>query len=1566
MIDARITDQGGEPQLEGCHPAIADWFREKFGLPTDIQRRTWKPVSAGEHVLLAAPTGSGKTLAALLPCLNGIARRKEEQPEQAAAGVRLLYVTPLKALNNDIHEHLLGFVRELEPYGQQYARTTGGTWSGISAGVRTGDTTQSTRASMLRNPPDVLVTTPESLFLLLASQKARQTLRTVEQVIVDEIHDLAADKRGMHLTVSLERLEALCGRPVQRIGVSATINPMERIARYLGGWTEQPTTPEPETGEIEAGAEEGLTALGVGHAGKAGAPLTPRPVTIVESPMAKTFDVTVTMPEIAGAGGKRSELWTIIAGRLIELMEGSRSVLIFVNNRRLCERVTLHLNDYTGTETARSHHGSVSRERRLETERALKDGSLRCLVATSSLELGIDVGHVDLVIQIDSPQSAASGIQRIGRAGHSVGDVSRGIIVVRHRGQLAECAVLAKEIAARRVEPIEIPAGSIDVFCQQTAAMVAERDWLLDELLALIGRSDSFREVSRERLLDMLNVLAGYYPHCRPLLHWDREQGLLSGVRRTLSAVLTGSGTIPQSSAYPVYHAQTRTHIGELDEEYVHESRVGDVFQLGTSSYRISAIKGDRLYASEVPANAYSEIPFWRGDGVGRSYALSRKVGELLEELERRAGTEAESATAEWLMAEYRLDEHAAQSLAGHVAAQAGACAVPHHRQIVVEHYEDDVKRHHLVLHTVFGRRTNRTLLLALQRLYEARVDSKLYTYVRDNGIELIFREWRPEYADLWLGLAEERLSETLAESIPSSPLFGVTFRHLAQTSLLLSRGFTRMPLWQQRMRSERLLEESLPYADRFPLIREAMRICLHESLDPERVKNLMSAIRRGDIRVVIHRTSYPSPFAAQFVWEFVNTVLYESDAVSQDIQYRLITVSKQLAGQFFEPAAFQGLMDSAEAQAWLDATYGLPGHGPQSSTVETAGEASLILNAQEPQQSEADVYTNKGQPAARGGHESGAERLYRILKRHGDLTLAEIRTRLGQDHSVEEALEALLIDKRVCETEIGGERRWICADETETYSRFPDEPAAALFVLRRYAERQIAFTAVQLAERYGISENAADVWIASWARDGVIERSPFAASFDEALWTSKSAASRLLRFSIGQMRKRAEPVLPDRYCLMLLERQHISPARRLEGMEGLREAISCLQGHYLPLSHWETFVFPARVTDYRKEWLDLLCASGEVIWHGRKDEGEKEGRIAFYLAESKELHPIADMNEQTEQPTTEPELLALLRDKGASFLTGLSRDTGFAPSVLIEKLLCLVWEGRVSNDQFAPVRLHGRGSSRRGVPASGKGFQSGLGRWYAVRGGEEAAIGTGGAVSSFAGSGNGDTTSTVGRRRGSDHKSAEGAREKAAVAWIHHLLNSYGVITRDVLSRYMPEAGEGLQNTIRKLEDWGMLARGFWIQGVAHMQLATPETVERLRQPIVPSSDTIVLPAADPANPYGVLLQWPERKPASFSRKPGNFLVFHRGRWVLWIEGNGKRFFTIEQGRLSGDEEKEALLAAVGVMLRQPGQRKIVVASWDGIAALQADSAELFRQLGAEADQGSFVLWPSTLNSYK
>ncbi|WP_248925334.1 DEAD/DEAH box helicase [Paenibacillus hamazuiensis] len=1435
------------------HPVLAEWFRRTFGEPTGVQRQVWQDLTPREHLLIAAPTGSGKTLAALLPCLNRVLEEKAISADKRASGVRLLYVTPLKALNNDIHHHILHFAEEMKRVADELVVP----WPGLTVGVRTGDTSQSTRASMLKQPPDLLVTTPESLYLMLSSSKAREMLKTVEQIIVDEIHDLAASQRGLHLSLSLERLIEWCGRSPQRIGVSATQKPLSRVAAFLGGR-------EPEDGALP---QEDSAAQRPGDAYR------PRPVRIIESAMDKTFELLVTMPEQRLLTADKEAVWTPLVERLLQLMEGSRSTIVFVNNRRLCERLTLHLNDHVGYELARSHHGSVAREKRLDVERALKAGELRCLVATSSLELGIDVGHVDLVLQIDAPPSAAAAIQRIGRAGHAVGEASRGAIIARTRGALAECALLARLAVHRDIEDIRVPQDALGVLCQHVVAMVATDDWPVARLAQTLARSDGYRGLTREHLEAVLAVLAGYFPFVRPLLEWDRSAGLLRRNQTTAMAAIMGAGTIPQSSSYPVHHAETRAHLGELDEVYIHESRVGDVFQLGTSSWKIQSIRSDRVYVTEA-AGAFSEIPFWQAEAPGRSYELSMKAGRFLAELEARAENEPIEAVTDWLGAEYCMDAAAAGQLIGLIRAQRAAGAVPTDRCIVVEHYRDETHRHHVVVHGWLGRRLNRTWQLVLQAKLESLAGVKVYAAAKDNGIEFVLADWNPEWLPLLLSVRPDEAQRLLQEAVPGSPLFGMAFRRLAETSLLLPRSFTRVPAWKIRLRCEELLREALPHAASFPFIAEAMRICLYEFLDTERLMRLLADLSGGEIRLAVRNSHFPSPFAAQFTADYVNTQMYESDIIGKDLQLHLLSVSRELAGQLFGRVGLARLLEAV--------------------TAEDSGERIDVRSERE---------------------------LLRLLKTHGDLPAEEIaRIASSPLPVVSDMLEDLQRQQKAALIRIGGDERWISADEADTYARFPGDPEAAAFILTRYMDRQLYFTSQQLSSAYGVEPDQAKRWIAEWRERQLIEPSPFAEPGREELWTSRSAASRMIRLSTRYMRQKSEPVDAEKYCDYLTQLQHVRADCRQTGSDGLKQVISRLQGIFLPLSHWESGVFPSRMTEYRKEWLDLLCASGDVLWIGRKDPGEKEGKIAFFLAESSELLASCIDGELPEQ---QDELYGLLQKKGASFLTAISREVGRPPSEVMEQLMELVWLGKVSNDQFAPLRLQGSRSAK--APAK---FQSGLGRWYALE--------------SIAPSGV--------------------KPEQAAVRWAHHLLNSYAVVTRDIAMQQHFIAWETLLEVLKQLEMWGLVTRGFWIKGIDSLQFSTAETLERIRQPAgLGEGRWTLLSSTDPANPFGQTVKWPDIPGISFARKPGNYLIMAGGRWVMWIENNGRRFFTMGK-ELVPLNDASSLKDIVKALLARASVRKLVVDSWNGVPVGQSEAAVPLSELGAERDRSSFVVWPSSL----
>jgi len=1475
-------------ELLPFHPVISDWFAESFGDPTDVQREAWQSIGEGRHTLIAAPTGSGKTLAALLPCLDRLVREKSRS--DLPTGVKILYITPLKALNNDIHHHALGFAEQLE----DRAAGSGDGWPGIRCDVRTGDTSPSKRAAILRHPPDLLVTTPESLFLLLTSDKGRKILENVEQVIVDEIHDLAADKRGAHLSLTLERLAYRNANPIQRIGVSATQKPLERVARFLGGW---------ET----AGTDEG-----------AGASSRPRPVTIVESAMSKRMDVSITMPDLNVPAASREAVWLPLLDRIVKAMEGCRSVLLFVNSRRLCERLCLRLNDHVGYEMARSHHGSMSRERRLEVEQLLKEGNLRCIVATSSLELGIDVGHIDLVIQIDSPQEAARGIQRIGRAGHAVGEASRGILLARQKSLLPELAVLGRQISRREIEEIRIPIGPMDVLSQQIVAMVAMDDWHIADLHRLIRLSDSYSHYSIDLLESVLQVLSGFYPFAKPLLDWDRAANRLSKRSNTAMAAVTGVGTIPQSGNYPVHHLDSRVHLGELDEEFIQESRVGDVFQLGTSSWMIRDIRNDRVYVSEA-GNRFSEIPFWRNEAGSRPFVLGEKIGALLRELAQRLGlgeereeeseldAESNERVCEWLRANYSMDRLAAGELIALARSQHRACGLPTDKRIVIEHYRDVMNQTHVIIHNHCGRTVNRAWLLAIERQFEQLLPYRLYGNAKDNGIEFVLPEWDASWLQLFNQVTPGNIERLLTEAITGSPLLGIAFRRIAENGLLLSRSFTRTPLWQKRLRSEELLRGALPYAAHFPYLREAMSECLQDYLRIDELRTLLDRLVSGEIAVVVRETPYPSPFAANFIADYVNMKLYEGDGLDETTRLQLLNISKEMANRIFGGNGLGSAIDR-----------------------EVVEEERRKL--EEPERMPAN-----------------ADGLASLLKARGDMTANEISRLAGEQaltwlRQLQERNKAITMDAAG-----DGEFRWISADEREIYDAFPESPESLMFVIGRYADRVISFTEDELCERYpSMSLATARLAIDELLNKGMIERAPHAAHVEERLWTSTKVASRLVRLSIRHARNRIEPADAARWCGQIATMQHAWQGTQLQGSDGLRVVLERLQGLFLPLSHWETIVLPTRLKPYRKEDLDLMCASGDVFWIGRKEEGEKEGKIAFFLTDSKVLY-APFIEKAAAQPSKHPDLLKRIEAGGASFLTRLSREAGKTPSELLGDLMDLVWEGRISNDQFAPLRVQAAGKQAQWAKTG-----SGLGRWYA-------------------------TGTLLNEGDSLDEPSGQSAdpnsrTESPVLEWTHHLLKVYGLINKELVANTAPYSWERFYPALKRLEEWGVLTRGAFIRGMPALQFTTRELGESVRmQPTDSESAITVLSSADPANPFGLLSDWPQSsRGESFARKPGSFLALTGGHWVFWIENNGKRVYSFpgvstesamesgasEPDAVSLQEQADLLLSTIRAVIQSRKLVKVKIDRWNGEPVSGTVIGKLLLQMGAERDMNSLVFW--------
>ncbi|GIQ68831.1 DEAD/DEAH box helicase [Xylanibacillus composti] len=1518
---------------------LFQWFADRFGKPTAMQREAWRAIERGSHTLIAAPTGSGKTLAAFFPCLKRIVEGKAKP--DGRRGVRVLYVTPLKALNNDVYEHIVGFAAEwrsrLSPaVADQYA---------VHAAVRTGDTPQSTRASILRQPPDVLVTTPESLYLMLTSPKAREVLRTVHAVIVDEIHALAASSRGAHLSLSLERLAALAEQPLQRIGVSATQKPVDRVARFLSGWEQR--------GE-------------------------PRPVEVVESREEKPLHVQVTVPDRTvplGSGG-RDAAWQPLLHVLAAQMEGARSVIVFVNSRRLAERLTLRLNDFFGGEIARSHHGSVSREKRLEAERLLREGNLRCIVATSSLELGIDIGYIDKVIQLDSPGEAAAGIQRIGRAGHAVQGESRGVIVARMPGQLAESAVLGRLIRGREIEDIHIPRQLPDVLCQQIIAMVAVESMPVDELIRRIDRSDSYTGMPREELERWLRLLSGYYPFVKPLLHWHREPGLLEPTAKTGPAAIMGAGTIPRSANYAVVHSESRQRIGDLDEEYVQESRPGDVFQLGAQAWMIRRMDPDRIWVTEV-RNPYSEIPFWRSEAAGRSFKLGTRIGCFHEEFIARLKQDVKAAE-NWLAGEYSMEPQAAEQLTSLFVRQLDVCPVPTNERIVLEHFRDVDGKMHIVLHTVWGLRVNRAWMMAVEQLLKQVSSSGVYANAKNNGVEIVFPEWDSSWlSQLWkvnAGNAESLLREALA----GSAMFAVAFRRMAETSLLLSRGYSRVPMWRQRLRSEELLKEALPYADDFPLLEEALRHCMLEWGDLPRLLEVLRRMEEGYLQVDVVETEMPSPFASQFLADYINTRIYEADAFGPELQAQLLHVQREAAAHWLGTDTWRNTVPA-------EALEEVRGHLEQ--------EARAIDNE---------------------------EAVYQLLKKRGDLSdrelLQAIRSSWRQTSPVEQQQESfpgeqdapasfpdlapdegqvqewvrqLKRQKRIMLQPYGQEQRWICCDEQHDYANLAASPRAQLLVLTRFMDHRLSFTKAEISRRYQLEPVLVEQWLAAQVEQGRVEAAPFAdveeSTGEPDHWLSAKVASRLLRVSLHHIRRNTKPLPPEAWCAYLMHEHGLLPGRQAAGSAGLLQAIRRLQGLFFPLSQWESLIFPSRLRGYRKRDLDELCASGEIIWMGRKEPQAREGSIAFFLREDEELYrPFLRRNGETNQP----ELLQLLRTRGASFLTELARARGQAPSDTLSALMDLVWEGHVSNDQFAPLRLQ---SARRGSGFARAG--SGQGRWFALltKGDSESIADREQAAEPLSPAPPAQTSVAA-----NSGKAATAANLTSASEWALHLLRQFGIVSREIAS-FAPYSWDSLQGIYRQLEEWGHAVRGFFIEGAESLQWMSKETAEQLgkRSPIVktshpdddavslrmlvplnradqkdaeaeasarrkPTGEMWVLSAVDPVNPYGIWLPWPQKEGIAFSRKNGHYLLFRDGRWAIWIEQAGKKISHLEPWT-GEQEEVRQFKQALQQMMHTRGMKKIRIETWNGVPAAECEAAEILQRQGAERDQSALVFWPSS-----
>jgi ATP-dependent Lhr-like helicase len=1599
--------------LSSFTPRVREWFESAFAGPTPAQAQAWPAIARGEHVLLSAPTGSGKTLAAFLWALDRLsapgaesgtvdgwvsgsgasAGDSEARGAAAAAGSRLtrvVYVSPLKALAYDIERNLRAPLRGIGRADSNDVRV----------GIRTGDTPQRERAAMLRNPPDILITTPESLYMMLTS-RAREIFTEVEAVIVDEIHAVAATKRGSHLALTLERLEAQArvGRPsgtVQRIGLSATQNPLAEIGRFLVGPHREVTivdvNPPTLRKELDLRIEVPVESMSEPDAGPPPGPGEPE-----RDPL----------EPIAGGESTRGSIWPAIYPELLRLVREHNSTIVFVNNRRSAERVALRLNELAARETAagrererhdkqiyeaasgtlrespdadgpveiaRAHHGSLAREERTKVEELLKAGELPCLVATSSLELGIDMGAVDLVLQIESPKSVARGLQRIGRAGHGVGEVSRGRIFPKFRGDLLECAVVARRMHEGLIEPTVIPRNALDVLAQQIVAIAVagapmpthtagsskgktapdiddpeslEEGVSVDELYALITSTYSYSELSRELLENVLDMLDGRYPskefgELRARIVWDRVAGTIRARRGSRQLAIANAGTIPDRGLYAVTLPDGR-RVGELDEEMVYEARPGQAFLLGASTWRIEEIGRDRVIVTPAPG-APGAVPFWKGDSVGRPKELGEAIGAF-----SRWAVEQEPET---LQHDYDLDPRAARNLLDYLREQQSATRVlPSERTIVVERFRDEIGDWRLCILSPYGGRVHSAWALALTARIRERLHLEADAISSDDGIVLHLPDLDAD--DLELGGGEsiqrdsiqelvliepEEVEQAITAELGGSALFGARFRENAGRALLIPRAYPgrRTPLWQQRLKAQNLLEVAKRYSD-FPIVLETYRECLRDVLDVPGLEALLRGLHSREISLVEVQTPTASPFASSLLFDYVATYMYEGDTPNAERRAAALSLDRDLLRELLGQEELRELIDPGALQRVED-------------ELQCRSELTRA---------------------------TGRDGLHDVLRRVGDLTAGEVAERVFEGIDAGGLLRELERERRVVRLRVGREERYVAADEAGLYrdalgavppgglpEAFLEEVPDALRVLvARYARTHGPFPTGEIHARYGVDASAVLRELESMkSPPAQLVRGELRPEGSEREWCDVEVLRRLRRASLAALRKEIEPADARALAAFLPSWQGID-RHGASGMSGssagvdrLREVLVPLQGLALPAEIWERDVLPRRIGAYSQAWLDSLCASGEVIWVGAGSLGRSSGRVALYFRDDAPLigppfAPRWSAAAGSPPSASEHELLRARLARGPCFFTDLLAELDLSSEALREALWDLVWAGEATNDAWAPLR-----APHLTLARGGRSQQQAPRRRFGTR--------RPGAQAQVQG-----RWSLIGSLFGEPYTPLPSLERRRVLAEL--LLERYGIVTREqVLAEGIKGGFALLYDSFAKLETLGVCRRGYFIEGMGGAQFALPGAVERLRAdrpslgPIEAQvgaderlradafggpdarggiGRTLVIAAADPAQPYGAALPWPkregqDRRPA---RVAGAYVVLVEDEPALYVERGGRGLVTL------GEAPPGEALRALAEAVRAGRVGKLALERIDGEPAIASPRAQELIDLG-------------------
>ncbi|HEX6057985.1 MAG TPA: DEAD/DEAH box helicase, partial [Gemmatimonadaceae bacterium] len=1526
-----------DPALRPFHPVVRRWFAETLGRPSEPQRQGWPVIATGAHTLVLAPTGTGKTLAAFLWELNALLVDGLDAP--LANAVHILYVSPLKALNNDVQRNLE------RPLAELRARFEGAGhgFPEIRVAVRTGDTPSSARQRMLRKAPHILITTPESLHILLTSVKARGMFSALRAVILDEIHAVAGTKRGAHLALTLERLEAQCERPPQRIGLSATQRPLGEIGRFLGGLDggARPSALGTRREDSSAPAERPAPrAEGQPFA----APTRFRPVSIVDCGLVKAMETTVVSP-VEDLGDVGGTVWPKVVRVVLEQIRSARTTLVFVNNRAQAERIAARVNAEAGEELALPYHGSLARERRFLLEERLKAGELRALVTTSSLELGIDVGSVDLVVQLQSPKRVASALQRVGRAGHQLGAVSRGVLVPTFRDDGMEILAIARGMLEGDVEPTRVVQNALDVLAQVIVAAVSIEEWTSADLFALVRRAYPYHRLTRGAFDEVLAMLSGKYPadlaaELEARLSWDRTTDRLTGSRSSRMTAVISGGTIPDRGLYTV-HLPDRTRLGELDEEFVHESRIGDVFQLGSSTWRIGAIEHDRVVVTPAPG-APARMPFWHGEFMARSSHLAPRVGALRRELDAARTLEDLAA----IRREYYCDEATARSLVEYVQAQRAITGrVPDDRTLVVEHFRDELGGVRIVLHAPFGGRVTAPWGMALaQRVRESLNGMDVQVQTTDDGLMLRLPDLgaEPPLAAL-MGLSPEEAERRVLAEVGTSSLFGARFRMNAARALLLPRGSAkrRMPLWLQRLKALDLLQAVQEYPE-FPILVETYRDVLQDGFDMPALKEVLAAIADGRIGVRTARTELPSPFAASLQFGFVIDWLYGDDTPRAERRAAVLSLDQHL---------LEEIMGS---------------EGADEGTLEALADVVARRRGTSPKRRARD-----------------ADELAVLLDRAGDLALAELRERVappgegGRGDPVHELLErGRAIVVRI-PTAAGDAERVIL---TESYPRYlaafgeaplatvraggsldprpaadvVPEPLRHATLTRTAARRELVARLVALSaplsvddvlRRYALPARGVEQLLEEWRAAGRLVRGSFGTS--ETRWVSKRLVEQARRIELARARRAIQAVPLAVYVAFLQRWQHLDPRTRLRGAaDGSAVALRQLLGLSRPPEAWERDLLPARVVDHDAEALSRLTGSGAIVWvgDGRRDEESGAWRLVGVRWLERGAARVWLGDDDGEPPLGEhaSRVLAILREQGASFLAELQSATTLGPHALRDALRELVAAGLVTNDTVDALRAVAAFRSPLPIPRPGEPDPT---RWLPADFTASRPVvqrrpnlrrlpkwrrpdAPGGLEERWGG-----RWSLV-RRPGTlgPALDEEARGEAVARAW----LERYGIVSRDWWRRERPPVSwRAIYRELRRLELRGEVRRGYFVEGLAGAQFALPAAVELLRDSAEDrEAPVIAMGVADPANAWILPLPGIARDPLHRPRGRGAVLVTRAGRVLLAAESRGARV-SVAPGLDEHDVAEAAAALAERLLGRAVGRRRdLLVETIDGVRA--------------------------------